>query len=339
MAFIDMERRLPYEPVFLIAPGTSPAKVANFRSETVRVPFLHPAEQIEIPRLLKKVGADLYHSPSFSSLLVSPCPWMVTVHDLNHLTFGGVKQRLYYNLLLRRFARQAKAVLTVSEFSKKEIADWTGLHPRAIDVVYNALDPALAESAPNAELDEAVARYGLTRGRYFLCMSNPKPHKNTELLRRAYGDFRRELVQEQGEAAAWPLVLSFHTGAGEPGVLEAGPLDERDARLLLEGAGALVFPSLYEGFGLPPLEGACKGVPLVVSKIEPHLEGLEDLEHDEVLWVDPIDQRAWTVALKEACLGRLKRPSPESRAKLMERFSFSQFGQVMDRIYRRVLGV
>jgi len=339
LSFIDMETRLPYEPIFLLAPGVSPAKIANFRSQVVHAPFLHPSELWEIPRVLRDLDAAVYHSPSFSSLIAAPCPWIVTIHDLNHLRFGGWKEKTYYQILLRSFARRARAVLTVSEFSRREIAGWAGMRPDRIEVVFNAVDPTLYQDVPPERVEAVLERHGLKAGEYFLCLSNPKPHKNIPTLVQAYSRFRRTFEAERSGQKAWPLVLSFRSGASGPGIKALGALSNLDAGVLLASAGAVVFPSLYEGFGLPPLEGATLGAPLIVSKIPPHQEVLSDLAKDEVLWVDPLDLDGWSRSFLNAQERRVRGASQETRQKLLQRFGFREFGQTMDRVYRRVLGL
>src|SRR5204863_151085 len=103
----------------------------------------------------------------------------------------------------------------------------------------------------------------------FFCLSNPKPHKNIPMLLESY-----RLAQAQ-EQAIWPIVLNFKPARGNasPKVQSIEALSEKDMHALLHGAGAVLFPSLYEGFGLPPVEAAACGVPTIVSDIPSHREG------------------------------------------------------------------
>src|SRR3989344_5275949 len=99
------EGKLSYDLIFLVAgKGNRLVQLANFPPFTTDYGFLHPLENWEIPQILTRLRADLYHSPSFASLPFSPCPYIQTIHHLTHFRFGGLSTRLYYATLLKRFA-------------------------------------------------------------------------------------------------------------------------------------------------------------------------------------------------------------------------------------------
>ena len=321
--------QLSYSPVFLVQPGMAD-KFSAFETREVSAGFLNPRELVEIPKILKELNADLYHSPTFSSLAYCPCPSLVTIHDLNHLTYGGIKEKLYYLLLLKRFARTSKKILTVSRFSKTEIADWLEMGEDKIQVVYNAIDSDLAEPVSDSEIAAVLGKYQLEKGGYFFCLSNPKPHKNVALLVEAFQKFRRENDQI-------PLVLSMHDFSDIPGIKSLGGFSDRETKALLAGSKALFFPSIYEGFGLPPVEAAVMGIPVAVSDIAAHREALQDLAADEVLWVDPFDEGAWTFALSRASRGELGTTKPETRRAILTRYAVSRLGAEMNEVYREFL--
>ena len=317
----------PYELLFWVAPGMEQSShFQGFRTQVISTPFLHPSEQWALPAALKSARADLYHSPSFASLLVCPCPWIVTVHDLNHLTFGGMAEKVYYQTLLKRFARGAQALLTVSEFSKSEIVSWTGRE--GVEVVYNAIDPGLAQAPGESESQEVLRKYGLERGKYFFSLSNAKPHKNIRMLVDSHGAYR-------AQGGRLPLVLSLTEFGASPGVRALGSLSEADVQVLLANAGALFFPSIYEGFGLPPVEAVLAGVRVALSDIPAHREALQDLAPSEALWVLPRDPHGWTQAFHRAEKEDFSRPV--SGPRILERYSVRRLGESMDRVYRRVL--
>lgn len=328
---------LPYEPVFLVARETPRGIFSRFETIEAKSPFLSRSELREIPRILRENGISLYHSPSFSSLalwggLKPVCPWIVTIHDLNHLRYGSFGQKLYYRFLLKAFARHAAALATVSEFSRNEIAGWLGLPREKVEIVPNALE---AEPAPTeAETRDVLAKYELESRKFFFCLSNPKPHKNVPFLVRAYSEYRKEF----GVGDPWPLAISMSEHGNAVGVRPLGSLNETEVRVLRAHAAAVFFPSLYEGFGLPPVEAAIAGTPLVVSRIPPHEEGLADLATEEAVWIGPTDKEGWKEGFRMIRSGQVAPPAPATRDKILHRFGEAQLAGHMDRIYRRVLG-
>jgi glycosyltransferase involved in cell wall biosynthesis len=325
---------LPYEIVFLVNRSTPDWAFQGYRKVHVRSPFLRPWEMLEIPYLLRKLRPALYHSPSFSSLLWCPCPWIVTVHDLNHAKFGGWKERLYYRRVLLPFMLGAEKVVTVSEFSREEISAWSGLRRESIEVACNSIALDGPRSSVPVDPASVLRRAQVEKGRYFLCLANSKPHKNLPILVRGYRRYRNLIGEE-----AWPLVLCVKGYELEKGVRCLGPVSGVEGQALLDSAGAVISPSTYEGFGLPPVEAAARGIPVVASDIPPHREGLVDLAPSEVAWVAPRDEEGWGTSLVLISEGQISPASEESRAKLLRRYDPAWLGQHMDQIYRRVLGL
>ena len=351
LAEIEKERGLAYEPVFLVGhkhPGLLPNA---FEAIPVRAPFLNPSELIEIPSQLKRLGADLYHSPSFSSLAYSPCPWIATIHDLNHLKFGNMKQKIYYRLLLKRFAKNARALLTVSEFAKSELSEWLLLPTSQIEVVYNALESGfvnqvqISSDSARKEFQNLAEQKGwkVRSGEYLICLSNSKPHKNLPHLIDSY-------VKAAGPASL-PLLISV--GPSEVAIPANGQviltshLNDIEARLVLAHARAAVFPSQYEGFGLGPLEAMVGGTPLLVSDIAPHREGLRDfaVKHTHWMkWLKSDDLTGWSEAISDLAISdpagmRVDPRFAAARKAALDRYSVKRLAEHMDRIYTNVLGM
>lgn len=320
-------KNLSYRPVFLINRQLQNTQVFSpFEVHKMDAPFLHWKELFEIPRVLKRLNAAAYHSPSFSSLLSCPCPSILTLHDLNHIQFGSLSKKIYYQTVLRSFAKRS-TLTSVSKFSQTEIAQWLGIPSSQIHLIYNAVSRPEATGYSDAFLNEKK----LESGKYFFCLSNPKPHKNLSTLVQAYRQF------SQKQKNPWPLVLATHFGADTPGVRAIGGVTQAQATLLLKNCSGLFFPSSYEGFGLPPLEGALQGVPIAISKIPPHQEGLVDLESQEICWVSPFDTEGWVSAFQKVQNREVQAPSLTSQAKILDRFSLEKMARSIDSIYQTVL--
>ncbi len=330
LAELQKTTELSYRPLFLTHTKKADPFFCGFQSIQVSSPFLSPQEWIEVPKVLKALRAKIYHSPSFSSLWKCPCTSIVTIHDLNHLVYGNCSKKLYYYTLLRRFAQHSQAIVTVSEFSQQKISEWLRIPKNSIDIAYNALEPPDLNLLGKITRPVQNTQFNLEQGHYFFCLSNSKPHKNLLLLIQAYEIYKAQCPDP------WPLVLTIQAKV-PTGVKAIGEQPESEISFLLSSAAGGFFPSLYEGFGLPPIEAALAGIPIAVSSIQPHQEGLKDLRPEEVLWVDPKNVQEWVNAFHKIRKGEVSQPSENSRKALLQRFNSLRLGQTMDRIYRRVL--
>lgn len=169
--------------------------------------------------------------------------------------------RLWYRWLFRRLARRARPAITVSRFSQARLAQATGMPPERWRLVPGAADH-LADVVPDAGV---LGRHGLLDRPFLLAVGSANPTKNLPLLRSAWQALGRRdarLVLVGGRNAQ---VFAEDTPSSAAGVLELGGVDDASLKALYAAAAGLVFPSAYEGFGLPPLEAMACGCPVLVS--------------------------------------------------------------------------
>jgi glycosyltransferase involved in cell wall biosynthesis len=283
------------------------------------IPFLHLREALFLPSEIQRLEPDLYHSPSFSSLLWAPCPYVQTVHDLNHLHFGNTAQKIYYRALLKPSALKARALLTVSQSVREELSEWLQ-NKRPIELAPNAI-----QKRPEGEKKRLTA-FEL-KNDFFLCVSNNKSHKNLALLERAYEKAKKQ------EPHLPPLVMNI-SGQTTEGIQKIGAVTQADLDALFSHARAFFFPSLYEGFGRPPLEAALHGTPPYVSAIAPHKEGLAGVK--EARFFSPTEESAWVDAFLLAAKNSA-RVSETSRNWITQEYSLEKLARTMDGIYRAAL--
>lgn len=252
--------------------------------------FLSVSEMVEVPRVLKKLKADLFHSPSFSAYPFLSTPTIYTVHDLIHLQYGTILQKAYYEWILKPALKRAVQVCTVSEFSRGELAKWLRWPKDRIQVVKNAIHV----EPPPKDWEQRLKRWGLSPNKYHFSLSSIKPHKNMPFLIEAY------LAHVEKTPDAWPLVVSLtqeQVGFHHPKIVCVGGLSKDDKNTLLAGAGAFYFPSLIEGFGRPPLEAALFGCPVVVSDIPVHREMVDKVSNR--LFLSPQETGTWVESFRE----------------------------------------
>jgi len=257
----------------------------NVRFVPAKSAFLSPAEQVELPLLLKRLKPDLYHSPSFSVPIGYCGPLALTIHDANHLVFPEHYGRLhgyYYRHVVRPGALRARLVLTVSYFAQREIERRLRIPQGRVRVVYNGVD-ARFRPFPEAEVEAFRRERGLP-DRFVLYVGNTKPHKNLGLLLDAFARLGGDLSLV---ICAGPRANELLRRSGLPRsrvqVLES--LSDAELPLLYAAARVFAFPSLYEGFGLPPLEAMACGTPTVVSRAA----SLPEVVGDAAALVEPGD--------------------------------------------------
>jgi glycosyltransferase involved in cell wall biosynthesis len=254
-----------------------------------------PGQQLALPALARRRRLDLLHSPYLvKPYLGLPCPSAVTIYDLIGRRFPATlswRGRLLLRATLGMAVRTADAILTISESARADLAQF---YPAARGRL--AVTPLAADEAFRPQPAEAVAaaraRHELPE-RYVLYLGSNKPHKNLGGLVAAW-----RLARAQAPGAA--LVIAGHqdarhpvVGAGEERVLLRPNVADADLPALYGGAELFAFPSLYEGFGLPPLEAMACGAPVLCA----NRASLPEVVGDAALLVDPLDTGAIAAGL------------------------------------------
>jgi glycosyltransferase involved in cell wall biosynthesis len=268
------------------------AQVLRRLPEAVPLPaglgLFHPLDPLWLSVVVSWLAPRVYFSPGFNPPLLSTRPFVFVVHDLNYVHCrenSDPLRRLYFNSVVRPACRRAACVLTVSEFSKRQIVDWARIPERRVVNVSAGVDPQFrpdgARHAPGYP--------------YVLYVGNRLAHKNLPRLFAGFAAARLDCkLLLLGQADAQMESLARHHEISDK-VRYAGVVDDVDMPALYRGATAVVLPSLFEGFGLPAIEAMACGVPVLAS----NATSLPEVVGAAALLVDPRSIAAIDAGLRQ----------------------------------------
>ena len=282
----DAKLRAEFPAAEVVASGTAAAN----RFARILV------EQFRLPRLAQRARVDVLWSPGYTAPAFCSCPQVVSILDVQYKRFPADVSWLAartMDVLYPLSARRCGAVVAISEFAKSEAVRFLGVPPDKVTATLLAADPAFGAPAgpPPAELADAP---------YLLCVAHTYPHKNVGLLVRAFNRIAPEIPHR--------LALVGKPRFGEPEVaaaLKESPpgrvvrfpgLPRSDLIALYRNADWFVFPSLYEGFGLPVLEAMRAGTPVLATREA----AIPEIGGDCVRYADGRDEAAFAAALRAA---------------------------------------
>lgn len=337
----------------------SPAKVVefgplppNFRALELTAPDNTVKGYSGFRTIVRRMECDVVHIPHmFWTPRGLGCPYVLTVHDLLEHMYGSRNlssfRRYLHYYLTRRALRGAARVLAVSQFTKSEILRLLSLPDDRIEVVYNAIDERfLRGHATDADRDLIAQRYQVNYP-FLLYAGAIRPHKNVVRIIEAFSALKSELAKD-GRFADLKLIiigddLSSHprlrrtvvSGGVQNDVRFLGFVPIEVLRIFYDVAKIFVFPSLYEGFGLPPLEAMAHGTPVVTS----NTSSLPEVAGNAALLVNPENVFEIQRALQRALLDPEVREGMKQRGyEQAQRFSWTSSVSRILEIYREVAG-
>ncbi|MDN3988213.1 glycosyltransferase family 1 protein [Zwartia sp. IMCC34845] len=250
-----------------------------------------------------KVGRyDVYHEPNYLPLRFSG-PTVITVHDLSWIRYPEThpaERVLMMNRYFDKALRQASALITDAEFVRQEIIDTFGVSPEKITAIPLGVESIFRPRA-ESETQDTLRTHGLVHKSYFLTVGTLEPRKNLSLAIRAYGALPDSIRKR------FPLVVIGMTGwhsteierliaplqrAGY--IRQLGYVTRDDLATIMAGATTLIYPSIYEGFGLPPLEAMASGTPVICSNVST----LPEVVGDTGILIDPNDSEKLRIQLE-----------------------------------------
>lgn len=275
------------------------AKLLNFSNTEVTeitADIYTISEQIEI---YKKINnTNLYWTPHYNVplFLKNKVKRLVTIHDVYHLAYIdelSIAKKIYAKILMKK-AVMSNKIVTVSKFSKDEIIKYTGCKSDKIEVIYNGINTN--NSTINNETEhELILKNPLLNEQYIIFVGNVKPHKNLKLLVEAFAQLKKNQSNTDLKLVIVGKKEGFITGDADlfqkidkipqlkNEVFFTGWIEDNVLKLYYKYAKLLVFPSYYEGFGLPPLEAMSIQCPVVSS----NAACMEEINENAALYFDP----------------------------------------------------
>lgn len=239
-------------------------------------------ERVVLPQLVKKHELDVLYCPNGNAPATAiTCPIVMCIHDVNaQKGWSSRRHQLYRRLAVPRGAKIADTVVTVSEFSKEEISNYVGINPKKIEVVHNGVDPLFLSNENGEPID--------LPDKYLLFVGSMNPRKNIRRVIYAFENVKKnnsiphKLVIIGPDNKSIFRKISINNSEA---IRVLGFVTERELKYAYSHADIFVYPSLYEGFGLPPLEAMACGTAVIGSD----QSALPEILGDAAILVDPTE--------------------------------------------------
>lgn len=271
--------------------GKLPQK-RNIKFHKIKSRLYSLDEQWNVLKSIKRFKPDLFHSPTFTAPYFAGFPVVINIHDLTPMIypdFFHVKYKFYYNIFVKYIARKATRIITSSQCSKSDICRLFSINENKVSVVFDS-----GYSDTDKKIEYSIN--GVKPG-FVLFVGNQMPHKNFIRSVKAFDEFRKKFKPDAQFVAVGVSEEFFKTSetANIENVICVKYIDPPRLQSVYEKAGVLLFASLYEGFGIPPIEAMSYGVPVISSNIS----CMPEILQDAYLPVDPQDVNLMADALKK----------------------------------------
>ncbi len=302
------------------------------------------AEHVQMPATLWRERVDVVHIPHYVVPALSPRPIVTTVHDVIQLYYPPEERAglalFYLRVVLRSALRRSRVVITVSRTSRRDLINLFSADPGRLVVIPNGVDPELAIRPSSSEVEALKEFYGL-QAPLVLVVANDKPHKNLDLVLRAYHlAVRRHRIPGQlvfvggVEPSSRLAARAARLGLTDR-VRFLGRVPQSHLRALYHVAAVLLHISLYEGFGLPVLEAMGAGLPVVTSNVG----AMRELGEDAARLVNPLDVDEVASAVEQVLVDDpLRQRMVEAGRRRAERLTWERTVDKTVEAYRRALG-
>ena len=252
-------------------------------------------EQFDLARYNRAAGLSLLHSPQFNIPLLSRTPQVTTIHDCAYAKypeeFSSLTDRMLHAVMFRAALQKSRRIIAVSQATKDDLVGTFKVSESKITVVHEGVDEHFWQQPDPKEVEAANGRWGI-KGDYVLFVGVARPRKNIERVLHGFAIARKNLPPDLKLIIAGPedkRFIDIPKHVAELGiagsVIQTGMVSDSDLRCLYRSALCLLFPTLYEGFGLPILEAMASGTPVITSRRPAHTE----VAGQAAVLVDPLN--------------------------------------------------
>lgn len=339
LLFVRPEETLPSNITNLVE-GSS----RRIRLQVIDASHYSLAEQVSFPPQIKNSGVDFIHCTHFCHPIYLRIPFVVTIHDLTLSKFLGQHpylKRIAYRVVMKHAIQKSIKIITVSEFVKGQIIDEYKVAPEKIVTVYNGVDRHFKVLTNPLLLKKMAAKYGI-KGPFLLYVGQWRSHKNLLNLVEAFYEvlkdvrFKNDLelvIIGRKEPRFTPLIERVWELGLTDRVIFTGFVEEEDLPALYNAAQLFVFPSLYEGFGLPPIEAMASGTPVVAAKTT----SLPEVLGNAALYFDPLSVTQIAQAILRALKdGELRTDLRQEGFMRARRFSWQRTARETLKVYQEI---
>lgn len=289
--------------------------------------------EFSVARALRNIKPDLFFSPDGYMSLCSKVPAVIQFHDLNFEHFPKDMPKKYlrhYKHFFPKFAEKAKRIVTVSEFSKRDIIDCYHIDAEKIDVAYNGVNEAFA---PVGDEEKKAIRDKYTCGKsFFIFVGSLHPRKNLARLFRAFDLFKSKTQSDVkllivGEKRWWngPIAEAYESMRYQAEVIFTGRLSAEDLHKVTASALASVYVSYFEGFGIPILEAFRCDTPVITSNVT----SMPEVAQDAALLVDPFSEASIMEAMVKVLDDKVRETLIEKGRKRALCFSWNKAAEAI----------
>ncbi|MHC9539509.1 MAG: glycosyltransferase family 4 protein [Vulcanimicrobiota bacterium] len=325
-----------HEPLTSYFPENVPVHYIRMSS-----PPLSLQEQWELPKLLRTIGPDLFHSPSIALSRLKVSATVLTIHDMIPFVLHArhsIKNVLYRRLILKKAACSAEAVLVDSEHTRKDVMELLGPPAENVHVIPLGVDELFFRDIDEDHMQAFRKKHRL-EAPYFFTVVTPKPHKNAPFIVKAFERFaekRDDALLVLGGLPGPELKEAVERSSARSRIRIADYISDDELPLFYRGALIFLFASLYEGFGLPPLEAMASGTPVITS----NSTSLPEVVGDCGLYFDAGTLDEMLHAMIKLYDDRALREELSARGRTRAKtFTWERCAEMTYEIYERVAGL